>query len=413
MKRQILFFEDEGVTNFYPLTLNRPVYDLRCGIRPLWEKGMGCYPSAEAAFHVRPYLAALLREQRPEVPVNGGFADRALLVNGRVLWNAALAQSIPIEGEDELFVCGETLVAARLSGEALAKVDWSTFISRSVFGSVKTTTVQAEVITYVWDLVYANPAQIGADCAFLGCHGAKEGLVDPGVYFLSPENITLAPGARLKPGVVIDAEKGPVFIDEGAQIYPHAVIEGPCYVGKQSWVMVSAKIYEGVSIGECCKIGGEVEESIIHSFSNKRHDGFLGHSYLGQWVNLGADTNNSNLKNNYGTVDCYVNGEPVSTGRMFMGLTVGDHSKAGINTMFNTGTVMGFSCNIFGTNFPPKYIPSFAWGGEEGFVDYRFSRALVSARRCLARRQLEINETEAAVFQHIFEMTVSERERFF
>jgi UDP-N-acetylglucosamine diphosphorylase/glucosamine-1-phosphate N-acetyltransferase len=158
-----------------------------------------------------------------------------------------------------------------------------------------------------------------------------------------------------------------------------------------------------------CKVGGEVEGAIIHSFSNKQHDGFLGHAYLGMWVNLGADTNNSDLKNNYGTVKVVIDGTQVDTGSMFMGLVMGDHSKSSINSMFNTGTVVGVSSNVFGSGFPPKSVPSFAWGGSEGMTTYEIERALDVARRVMGRRKVELTKAEEAVLRSVFEQTKNAR----
>jgi len=266
------------------------------------------------------------------------------------------------------------------------------------------------LMTYPWDLLYANAKQIAVDYDALGCTGEKAGMIYEGVHMVNPGRVTVGPGAVIKPGVVIDAEKGPVWIDAEAVIYPQAVLEGPCYVGRGTWISMGAKIYEGVSIAAWCKIGGEVEECVIHACTNKRHDGFLGHSVLGEWVNIGADTNTSNLKNNYSDVSCVIQGKTVSSGRMFMGATIGDHSKLGINTMLNTGVVIGFSANVFGSDFPPKSIPSYVWGGAAGFAEYTIEKAIENAVKCVRRKEMVISPSEQQVFRDIFDMTRSERE---
>jgi len=209
------------------------------------------------------------------------------------------------------------------------------------------------------------------------------------------------------PGVVIDAESGPVWIDDHAQIMPQAVLEGPLAVGANSIIKVGAKIYENTTIGPVCKVGGEVEESIFQSYSNKQHDGFLGHSYLGSWINLGADTNNSNLKNNYAEVQIwnYPQERLISTGRQFCGLIMGDHSKCGINTMFNTGTVIGVSANIFGSNFPRNFIPSFSWGGASGFITYALDKASETADLVMNRKNEDYTDEDRKIMKHIFEIT--------
>ena len=226
---------------------------------------------------------------------------------------------------------------------------------------------------------------------------------------MNRDEIFVGQGAKVKPGAVLDAEGGPIIIEPGATIFPNATIEGPAFIGEKSLIKIGAKIYEGTSIGEVCKVGGEVEETIIHSYSNKQHDGFLGHSYLGMWVNLGADTNNSDLKNNYGNVKVYVDGGIVDSGSMFVGLTMGDHSKSGINTMFNTGTMVGVSCNVYGGGFPPKFIPSFTWGGAEGLLEYRLDKALETARAVMGRRKIELTASDEELMREIFRETAQER----
>jgi UDP-N-acetylglucosamine diphosphorylase / glucose-1-phosphate thymidylyltransferase / UDP-N-acetylgalactosamine diphosphorylase / glucosamine-1-phosphate N-acetyltransferase / galactosamine-1-phosphate N-acetyltransferase len=273
--------------------------------------------------------------------------------------------------------------------------------------------VKVTMIRYPWDLVGNNGAQLRADFAALTA-GMKEkinGKVYDGAILLNREAICIDAGAKVKPGVVLDAEEGPIYIAKNAKVFPNATIEGPAYIGEGSMIKIGAKIYEDTSIGPVCKVGGEVEASIIHSYSNKQHDGFLGHAYLCKWVNLGADTNNSDLKNNYGNVRVYINGEEVDSGSTFVGLTMADHSKSAINTMFNTGTVVGVSSNIFGAGFPPKYVPSFAWGGAESMTTYDMSRSLEVARRVMGRRKVVMSAAEEGVFRKVFELTHEERRK--
>ncbi|RMF63700.1 MAG: glucose-1-phosphate thymidylyltransferase [Calditrichaeota bacterium] len=266
-----------------------------------------------------------------------------------------------------------------------------------------------EWIDYPWDLVRHNPAEVERDFdAELG-KGRIDGQVSSHAVLVKQERIFVGKGSVVKAGVVVDASEGPVWLGQDVTVLPNAVILGPAYVGDHSVVKVGAKIYGGTSIGEVCKVGGEVEGSIIHSHSNKQHEGFLGHAYLGQWVNLGADTNNSDLKNNYGNVKVYVEGELVDSGSQFVGLFMGDHSKTGINTMFNTGTVVGVMSNVFGADFPPKFVPSFAWGGRAGLVEHELEKALQTARAVMARRAVEMSAAQERLFRRLFEMTRAER----
>jgi UDP-N-acetylglucosamine diphosphorylase/glucosamine-1-phosphate N-acetyltransferase len=267
------------------------------------------------------------------------------------------------------------------------------------------------MVSYPWDLVNFNGGEIVSDFGLLAPERGQRmrGTVYEGAHLINPENIVIGEGSRVKPGVVLDGETGPIWIGNNVTVFPNAVIEGPAFVGDRSLIKVGAKIYENTSIGPVCKVGGEVEGAVIHSFSNKQHDGFLGHAYLGMWVNLGADTNNSDLKNNYGNVKLVIDGETVDSGSMFMGLVMGDHSKSAINSMFNTGTVVGVSSNVFGSGFPPKSVPSFAWGGGEGLKTYELERALDVARRVMGRRKMVLSPAEEKVLRVVFELTKKER----
>ncbi|MCK5456715.1 MAG: hypothetical protein KAI45_06265, partial [Melioribacteraceae bacterium] len=211
------------------------------------------------------------------------------------------------------------------------------------------------------------------------------------------------------PGAVLDAEEGPIFIDKNATVFPNTVIQGPTSVGENALIKIGAKIYGETSIGPVCKISGEIGESILHSYSNKQHNGFLGHAYLGSWVNIGAGTNNSDLKNNYGNVKVTINDVEIDTGEVMAGLIMGDHAKSGIDTMFNTGTVVGVSANVFGTGFPPKYIPSFSWGGTEGLTTFKFDKAIDVAEKVMVRRNKELTVDENNILKIVFNETKPER----
>jgi UDP-N-acetylglucosamine diphosphorylase/glucosamine-1-phosphate N-acetyltransferase len=202
-----------------------------------------------------------------------------------------------------------------------------------------------------------------------------------------------------------------VIIDNDVFIYPNSFIEGPCYIGASSKVKSGAAIYGNTSIGKVCKIGGEVEQSIFMDYSNKQHSGFIGHSYIGSWVNLGADTNNSDLKNNYSKIKIKFSAKEINTGVQFLGLMIGDHSKSAINTMFNTGTVVGYCCNIFSAGFPDKFIPSFTWGGDDLSKVYDISKALETARIVTGRRKIDFSSVDEKLFNLIFEFTKPDREK--
>jgi UDP-N-acetylglucosamine diphosphorylase/glucosamine-1-phosphate N-acetyltransferase len=416
MVDSICIFEGIYFTRLLPLVYFRPQYDLRCGILTLREKVEKRYPDIPISLHCRSYLKETVKQHNPDRKVNEIEGKKCLLVNGRAVFDDALKESIDLNAQDTLYVKGDQIVAAVVGGKKLdeLKEGLNDLFTLSDFNDlVKVELKDANIATYPWDLVQQNGEQIEKDYALLvGDEKEKiNGKIYDGVTIVNRDNVYIAEGAKVKPGVVLDAEEGPIYIDKKATIFPNAVVEGPAFVGESSKIKIGAKIYEGTSVGEVCKVGGEVEESIIHSYSNKQHDGFLGHAYLGQWCNLGADTNNSDLKNNYGSVKVYVNDEQIDSGSMFVGLTMGDHSKSGINTMFNTGTVVGVCSNVFGSGFPPKYVPSFAWGGSEAVTTYDMERALDVSRRVMARRDVDLTEHDEKLFRKVFDLTKDERKK--
>ncbi len=261
--------------------------------------------------------------------------------------------------------------------------------------------VPARVVRYPWDLVRLTADEIAADAAAIGRVGEIRGSVHPGAHLVEPGRIAIGEGSTVAPGAVIDATAGPVLIGSRAAVMANAVVLGPAAVGDGSSVKVGAKIYGGTSIGPACKVGGEVEGSVFQSHTNKQHDGFLGHSYLASWVNIGAATDNSDLKNNYGSVRVEIGGEVVDTGLTFVGATIGDHTKTAIGTKLNTGTVIGVFCNVLATGFPPKNIPAFSWGGPDGFVPYDVEKALDTARRVMARRGEKLTAAEEALIRSV------------
>jgi UDP-N-acetylglucosamine diphosphorylase/glucosamine-1-phosphate N-acetyltransferase len=411
----ICIFEDEKYRKLLPLVYFRPVYELRCGINLLKDKIIRSFSNPNVILHARDYLTDVLKRDYPnyyvnELPPN---ANQVLFVNGRVLADPHFADKFKYNGKDIAYVKGDDIVAFWASGENLEKFKnkFGTPLTKSDFENYEKVEISAKLINYPWDIINNNGEQIVIDFNILTDGKARrEGKIYEGVHLLNEHFIHIEEGAKIKPGVVLDAENGPIYISKNVKILPNAVIEGPAYVGDGSLIKVSAKIYENTSIGPVCKVGGEVEASIIHAFSNKQHEGFIGHSYLGTWVNIGADTNNSDLKNDYGNVKVYVDGELIDSGSMFVGLIMGDHSKSGINLMFNTGTVVGVSCNIYGSGLPPKFVPSFSWGGaQDGFVTYRIDKAIEVARRVMARRNVQLTEIDEKLFRKIFELTEEER----
>jgi UDP-N-acetylglucosamine diphosphorylase/glucosamine-1-phosphate N-acetyltransferase len=258
--------------------------------------------------------------------------------------------------------------------------------------------------------VYANESELASDFTLLKKNPAsKSQQVHKSAALINRRNIWIGRRANLGAGVVLDASNGPIYVGNDVRIFPTAVIEGPCYIGDGTLIKIGAKVYGNTSIGSMCKVGGEVEHSILHSHCNKQHDGFLGHSYTAPWVNLGAGTTTSNLKNTYGSVRVHVNGQQVDSGKMFVGLVAGDHVKVGINGTIDTGTVIGPSSNIYGTGLFPKYIPPFSWGASSSFSTYDLERAINVASTVMSRRGVTMSDEYKKLFRYIYELTSNER----
>ena len=415
---QLCIFEDKKASNFLPLTYSRPVYDLICGYTSLNDKILKVFPSLKHSAYCRKYLKNVYEQNNPGVIVNNIQDNDCLFINGRVVADNKLAKLFSKKKKENIvFTSGDTVVAAYLSGSKLEllKNNLNDCIDLENFDGIPSEQIEVQAVNYIWDLVNINGKELTKEFGVQFNRKNKKnqkrisGKIHDGVYFLNKKEIIIEKGAVVKPGSVIDASNGPVYIDKNAEIFPNAVIEGPVYIGESTKIKSGATIYENTSIGKVCKVGGEVECSIIMPYSNKQHSGFLGHSYLGSWINLGADTNNSDLKNNYSTVKAYVNGEMVDSGSQFLGLTIGDHSKSAINTMFNTGTVVGYSCNIFGNGFPDKFIPSFTWGGTEKSKVYDVEKSISTAKIVMGRRNKNMSKDDEDLFRIIFDQTKKER----
>ncbi len=411
---QICIFEDEKYSNFYPLSYTRPVYELVCGINTLREKIIRDIPGVNISLHCRKYLEETLKNQYPDIDINKINDDSCLFVNGRVLASDYLSEIITEDSEDCIYKSGDEIAAVKLSKENLTiiKSNFTDTLSFESFPELPTKKVDVKLYSYLWEMITNNGSEIVNDIEHLRKTGYFISHLDDfsGVNFVNPDEIFIRQNVTVKPGVVIDATNGPVYIDDDVFIYPNAVIEGPVYIGKDSKIKIGASIYENVSIGSNCKIGGEVEDAIILPYTNKQHAGFIGHSYLGSWVNLGADTNCSDLKNNYSTIKVKLNDETIDTDTQFLGVIIGDHSKSAINTMFNTGTTVGISSNIFGAGFPEKYIPSFSWGGADGLTTYELNKSIHTTKIVFGRRNKEFTTGDEKLLETVFNLTKEERE---
>ena len=415
MRLILLDISDEARSNFYPLALSRPLWELRCGFASLGEKLIARTGISDVACFVPDYMADSYRT-KTAYPVNDLSVlagDDLLVVNPRV---KAEGFDVPLGGPSEVGLDKQNNVLyARIAKDDLPRLptnDIGRFIAAT---REKLPNVSSNLPTwrYIWDLILANSEQITADFAAAGRNGIEGTVEQPSAIRGGKKDIYIASGVTVHPMVVIDAENGPVYIDRDAQIQPFSRIEGPCYIGKNS-ILLGAKCHEGNSIGPVCRIGGEMEESIIQGYSNKYHDGFLGHAYVGEWVNLGALTANSDLKNDYSSVSVILDGRrPINTGSTKVGSLIGDHAKTSIGTLLNTGSYVGAMTVIMATGKPlPKFIPSFAWF-LEGVVTKGFGKGKLyeTAKTAMSRRNCQWSQPEQGMWDAVFEMTAPMRNK--
>ncbi|QDT16805.1 putative sugar nucleotidyl transferase [Alienimonas californiensis] len=406
MSAPVTLFEDPRWLRLLPLVYLRSVGELLCGAQTLRERTERRVADAglpaECGLWVRPHLAELTRE-RTDRPVNEPLAAGSLLLSARGWWRRLpeLERPAPWVG-----TVGSAIACIRADAELAAALSPKTMLNEvrieALLAGVPREDVSEDVtlMAYPWDLVAHNDALLRADWEDGSPGAGVRGTVHPGSHLLG-EDIHIGAGSVVKPCVVIDATEGPVWIGENCTIQPHSFIEGPCYLGDRTLLQPGAVVHEGCTVGRVCKIGGELEASIFHPYSNKQHDGFLGHAVVGSFVNVAADVVASDLKNTYGRIRVPLNGRDVDSGRMFVGPTIGDHSKVGINVSFPTGAVMGFCSSVVGPA-APKFTPSFAWldstGGELTVDRYDAARGLAIAKTVMARRQLVMSPAEEAAF---------------
>lgn len=398
----IAIFEDAEYTNLLPLVYWRAACELRLGFDTLLDKMRTAWWQTPVQMFVRPYLAEVVAE-RYDFPVNQPVGESAIFVNSRLLvgrpFDAPVNTVLEIDGTVAAF-CLDAERAARMTADMFldpAKLEVALHgLPRE---SLKVPDVQ--LLRYPWDFVHANEKELRRQWSTQVRRGGVEGHVYDGAYLLNREGIQIGPGSKIMPCVVLDAEDGPIYVGSNVRISPHTSIQGPCYIGDNTLIQASAVIRENTTIGPVCKVGGEIEASIIHSYSNKQHDGFLGHSYLGQWINIAADAVNSDLKNTYGSVRVPINGQEVDSGEMFVGLTVGDHSKCGINSSFATGSIVGFSANLFMSAHIPKFVPSFAWYTDTCREVYDAQRGLDVVRKVMARRKVEMTPAQERLYLYV------------
>lgn len=382
-----ILFDGPFRNNLLPFTFTRPVADIRVGIltiREKWETYLG--------FTTTTITEDYLADKFPMVEM-----DENVMINASYLPNSELIEMVKNLEENQAIFKNEDVIAF-FTKNAQDDIDFATF---------EAIEYNEEIIKieHTWDIFAKNGQALEEDFELL-TQGRRSQPIPSSNNVILGQNIFIEEGAKLE-FTTLNASTGSIYIGKDAEIMEGSIIRGPFALCEHATVKLGAKIYGPTTVGPYSKVGGEVNNSVIFGYSNKGHDGFLGNSVLGEWCNLGADTNNSNLKNNYAEVRLWdYNTETFArTGLQFCGLMMGDHSKCGINTMFNTGTVVGVSANIFGSGFPRNFIPSFSWGGNGGFTTYLTQKAFEVAQVVMSRRDIELTEIDKAILEHVFEET--------
>ncbi len=388
-----LVLHDHGYwTEFLPFTFTRPVSEIRTGIFTIAEKWEIAL-DLDATYKTETYL-----QGKYPAPKSG----EALVINATITPNEPLVKAVRklrpktvLMHENEPVAC--LMPAEDIPDNGLHELD-SHYATKNYNKSILQ-------IKHKWDIFGYNPLQIQQDFQVI-TEGRETALINETNTILGTNPVFMEEGASLE-CCTLNTQKGPIYIGHEANIMEGAHLRGPLAIGEHGSIKMGANIYEGTTIGPYCKVGGEVNNSVLFGYSNKAHDGFLGNAVIGEWCNIGADTNNSNLKNDYKDVKIwdYQKTGFINTGQQFCGLFMGDHSKCAINTMFNTGTTIGMSANIYGGGFPRVFIPSFSWGGASGFTTYNLSKAKETANQMMSRRDLYLTDVDEAIFETIFDKT--------
>jgi UDP-N-acetylglucosamine diphosphorylase/glucosamine-1-phosphate N-acetyltransferase len=394
----VLLFDDPAIRpHLFPFTFTRPVAALRCGILTLAEKWQLHLGAPTVGHLTQPYLQAKF----PAGDVDGP----ALVINGAVCPDDLLVRQVQALAPGQGLYCDEVLVAAHLADASQ--------VAELIQDGLREQVQVAEPITVIsrpWHLFLRNGVEIRRDFALLTQGRTSQPVNDAPTIVYAPENIFIEEGVKIR-AAILNAENGPIYLGRNSEVQEGAILKGPLSLGEGAVVNAGARLRGDNTIGPYCKVGGEIGNSILMGYSNKGHDGYLGNSVIGEWCNLGADTNTSNLKNNYAPVKVWSHAAHrfVNTGQTFCGLLMGDHAKAGINTMFNTGTVVGVGANVFGAGFPRTFIPSFSWGGASGFDTFKLDKFAEVAERVMGRRGLAYDAVEEDVIKEVFNQTAGDR----
>ncbi len=406
----LILFDDYKYSNFLPLTYTRSFGDLRCGILKFRQRLESTFGKSDStSLYLNDYLTNLYTERHPDWIINQAENVLSLIINTRLILNNDTIAKINALQHNQALYNGNELVACVVNqpGDLLSHGDYTTGLPNNI----KKIQIEGALYQNIAEIIHDNARMISWDFDNFFYDQDNFFETELGVTVLHPYNVWIGDDVTLNPGVILDATQGPIVLDEGVKIMHNAVLCGPLYIGKKSIVKIGAKIYGSTSIGPTCKVGGEIEGSIIQAYTNKQHDGFLGHAYIGEWVNIGADTNNSDLKNTYKNVAyySYTTGKKEPSSTPFLGCVIGDHSKIGINCSINTGAVIGVGCNIWGSDLITDFIPDFSWGEAKQLTSYKFDAFCETASLVKQRRQKSLSETEIELLRQVNDGDLSAR----
>lgn len=394
--KHLIFYDDGLRVQLLPLCYLRPIASFRLGILTIEEKWQFALGTSSCSYLVPDYISE-------KYPLS--LHEDNYIINSRCLPNQRLTSAIQDLKKNQYILSAEgTIIAMRIDREKAQQLRYPLDLDQVDYLGIES--IEAPQfktrINRPFDIFSLNGDQIKLDYAMC-THGKTSQIISKTNRTLHEHQIFIEEGASVE-FAILNASEGPIYIGKGAKVLENAVIKGPFALGKSGVVKMGAKIYANSSIGPHCKVGGELNNVVMQGYSNKGHDGFLGNSVIGEWCNIGADSNNSNLKNNYTEVKLWdYNTEKFEkTGLQFCGLIMGDHSKCGINTMFNTGTVVGIACNIFGSGYPRNFIPSFAWGGHQGFTTFQLKKVFETARLMMERRKVAFTEVDQKLIDFVF-----------